>query len=95
MGNLLTFSFAGLIYRQEKPVLWSPSSRTALAEAEIEYNEDHLSESAYVRFPIHTKGSKLAEVTSSNPSLSEKPLNLVIWTTTPWTLPANMVGHYF
>ncbi|CCC05983.1 unnamed protein product [Sordaria macrospora k-hell] len=74
----------GLIYRKFKPVYWSPSSGTALAEAELEYNETHISKSAYVRFPI-TKDS------STVPGLEGFAGNLyaVIWTTTPWTLPAN------
>lgn len=74
----------GLIYRKHKPVYWSPSSGTALAEAELEYKDDHLSNSAYVRFPIT---SNLADI----PELREfeGPLYAAIWTTTPWTLPAN------
>ncbi|KAK3355646.1 tRNA synthetases class I-domain-containing protein [Neurospora tetraspora] len=74
----------GLIYRKFKPVYWSPSSGTALAEAELEYNESHISKSAYVRFPI-TKDS------TAIPGLEGFTGNLyaVIWTTTPWTLPAN------
>jgi isoleucyl-tRNA synthetase len=75
----------GLIYRQNKPVHWSPSSRTALAEAELEYDEGHKSLAAYVRFPVHVseklKKGKLKGV--------EGEINVVIWTTTPWTLPAN------
>ncbi|KAI8937538.1 hypothetical protein NX059_005256 [Plenodomus lindquistii] len=74
----------GLIYRQFKPVYWSPSSRTALAEAELEYDEGHKSMAAYVRYPV--------QVTAGIEGLHElggKEVNLVIWTTTPWTLPAN------
>jgi isoleucyl-tRNA synthetase len=75
----------GLIYRQNKPVHWSPSSRTALAEAELEYDEAHKSLAAFVRFPVHVseelKNGALKEVTGE--------VNVVIWTTTPWTLPAN------
>ncbi|KAL3304854.1 isoleucyl-tRNA synthetase [Colletotrichum asianum] len=70
----------GLIYRKNKPVYWSPSSRTALAEAELEYNENHVSTAAYVRYPI-TDGPAL-------PGFSGQ-LYAIIWTTTPWTLPAN------
>ncbi|KAK9894284.1 isoleucyl-tRNA synthetase [Cystobasidium minutum MCA 4210] len=84
----------GLIYRQEKPVLWSPSSRTALAEAEIEYKEDHVSETVYVHFPLMTRGKKLEEVIAQHPELADKTVSLVIWTTTPWTLPANMFVAY-
>ena len=73
----------GLIYRKHKPVFWSPSSRTALAEAELEYNDAHVSTAALVKFPI-----------AKNPSFNPLPgvmptLHAVIWTTTPWTLPAN------
>ena len=74
----------GLVYRKYKPVYWSPSSGTALAEAELEYNENHLSRAAYVRFPIVGDVGNL-------PGLEkfEGRLFAVIWTTTPWTLPAN------
>ncbi|KAL9044305.1 MAG: hypothetical protein Q9214_002548 [Letrouitia sp. 1 TL-2023] len=67
-----------LIYRRFKPVYWSPSSRTALAEAELEYKVDHLSTAAYVKFPMRI-------------ALKEKltTVSAVIWTTLPWTLPAN------
>ncbi|KAF2110197.1 isoleucyl-tRNA synthetase-like protein [Lophiotrema nucula] len=75
----------GLIYRQFKPVYWSPSSRTALAEAELEYDENHRSLAAFVRFPV-----ELSELLKKD-TLSglQGPLNIAIWTTTPWTLPAN------
>lgn len=70
----------GLIYRRFKPVYWSPSSGTALAEAELEYREDHTSTAAYVKYTM--------ELQSDRPSLPRE-LKAVIWTTTPWTLPAN------
>jgi isoleucyl-tRNA synthetase len=75
----------GLIYRQNKPVHWSPSSRTALAEAELEYDEGHKSLAAFVRFPA------LVSDELRNDALKgvEGEVNVVIWTTTPWTLPAN------
>jgi len=47
----------GFIYRDLKPVHWSPSSRTALAEAELEYNDDHVSPSLYVKFPVTKFGT--------------------------------------
>jgi isoleucyl-tRNA synthetase len=74
-----------LIYRQYKPVHWSPSSMTALAEAELEYDENHKSLAAYIRFPVQLSD------TMANSALKtiEGPINVVIWTTTPWTLPAN------
>ncbi|KAF2703906.1 isoleucyl-tRNA synthetase [Pleomassaria siparia CBS 279.74] len=75
----------GLIYRQFKPVYWSPSSRTALAEAELEYDENHKSTAAFVRFPVTVSD----ELKNGALSTISGPLNVVIWTTTPWTLPAN------
>lgn len=68
----------GLIYRRHKPVYWSPSSRTALAEAELEYKDDHISTAALVKYPLD----------KPLPSI-QTPVHLLIWTTTPWTLPAN------
>ncbi|KHN96706.1 isoleucine-tRNA ligase [Metarhizium album ARSEF 1941] len=74
----------GLIYRKHKPVYWSVSSRTALAEAELEYRDDHVSQAAYVRFPIVSGWTSI-------PALAgfDGPLYAATWTTTPWTLPAN------
>ncbi|KAL1898557.1 isoleucine-tRNA ligase [Sporothrix stenoceras] len=72
----------GLIYRKYKPVYWSPSSRTALAEAELEYNDQHVSTAAFVKFPI-LPGIGIPGFDG------DRPLSAVIWTTTPWTLPAN------
>lgn len=70
----------GHIYRGRKPVHWSPSSQTALAEAELEYPEGHTSRSCFVGFPIEEGGEALKE---------HLPSSLAIWTTTPWTIPAN------
>lgn len=75
----------GLIYRRFKPVYWSPSTGTALAEAELEYNENHISTAALVRFPL----VKVPEQIRNNPLVDTEALSAVIWTTTPWTLPAN------
>ncbi|KAF1958802.1 isoleucyl-tRNA synthetase-like protein [Byssothecium circinans] len=75
----------GLIYRQFKPVYWSPSSRTALAEAELEYDENFKSLAAFVRYPVEVADELRAGALKG----LEGPLNVVIWTTTPWTLPAN------
>ncbi|EON98592.1 putative isoleucyl-trna synthetase protein [Phaeoacremonium minimum UCRPA7] len=74
----------GLIYRKFKPVYWSPSSGTALAEAELEYNEEHVSTAAFVKLPITGDAGK--ELVGSD---FDGQLYAVIWTTTPWTLPAN------
>eukprot|EP00002_Diphylleia_rotans_P010709 TRINITY_DN2124_c0_g1_i8.p1 TRINITY_DN2124_c0_g1~~TRINITY_DN2124_c0_g1_i8.p1 ORF type:complete len:941 (+),score=141.98 TRINITY_DN2124_c0_g1_i8:198-3020(+) len=73
----------GLIYRDLKPVHWSPSSRTALAEAELEYPEGHKSTSAYISFPIKKLPSPFEKTHASS------DCEAIIWTTTPWTIPAN------
>lgn len=79
----------GLIFRGFKPVYWSPSSQTALAESELEYQDNHVSHAAYVRFAL--RKALLPEAKA----LLDKYENAggvaaVIWTTTPWTIPANM-----
>ncbi|MCA6517676.1 MAG: isoleucine--tRNA ligase [Pseudanabaena sp. M110S1SP2A07QC] len=74
----------GYIYRGLRPVYWSPSSHTALAEAELEYPENHISRSIYVAFPV-TKSSEKLKAIADLPNL-----HVVIWTTTPWTIPANL-----
>ncbi len=87
----------GYIYRGLKPVHWSPSSQTALAEAELEYPEGHISTSIYVSFSVESLTATLRqnlveqglELPLDSHKLSLK-LKLVIWTTTPWTLPANL-----
>ena len=75
--------FKGYIYRGMKPVNWSPSSQTALAEAELEYPDNHISKSVYVKFPVLKKSypNEIKETCDN--------LNFLVWTTTPWTLPAN------
>jgi isoleucyl-tRNA synthetase len=72
-----------LIVRRFKPVFWSPASRTALAEAELEFKEDHESKAAYVRIPLSEHSLKYPD------GVKVGETSLVIWTTTPWTLPAN------
>nr|KAJ0222749.1 hypothetical protein LSAT_V11C200084260 [Lactuca sativa] len=75
--------FKRYIYRRRNPVHWSPSSRTALAEAELEYPEVHVSKSMYAIFKLLTTPTK-------DGLLDEFPkLSLAIWTTTPWTIPTN------
>jgi len=87
--------FKGYIYRGLKPVHWSPSSQTALAEAELEYPTGHISKSIYVGFKVNQIPKRLTqEISKQAPDLinSEgklKEVKLVIWTTTPWTIPAN------
>ncbi|PVG04524.1 isoleucyl-tRNA synthetase [Serendipita vermifera] len=75
----------GIIYRQFRPVYWSPSSKTALAEAELQY-EMHTSTAAYVSFSAEK--SSLSEVLQE--VVGNREVKLTVWTTTPWTLPSNM-----
>ncbi|KAI8120111.1 mitochondrial, Isoleucine--tRNA ligase [Lucilia cuprina] len=78
----LDFYKKGLVYRDLKPVYWSPSSRTALAEAELEYDPNFVSPSVYVRF-------ELKSLPPSIKLVEQQKLFALIWTTTPWTLPSN------
>jgi isoleucyl-tRNA synthetase len=73
----------GLIYRSKKPVYWSIPFETALAEAEIEY-KDHTSIAIWVKFAVPTAEAEKFGLPT------DKPLFVVIWTTTPWTIPANL-----
>ncbi|XP_029973118.1 isoleucine--tRNA ligase, mitochondrial isoform X2 [Salarias fasciatus] len=78
----------GFIYQDYKPVFWSPSSRTALAEAELEYNPEHVSRAIYATFPLVTLPPDIA---------SEEGLegvSVLVWTTQPWTIPANQAVCY-
>lgn len=75
----------GYIYRGLKSVHWSPSSKTALAEAELEYPEGHTSRSIYAAFKMTNLGDSAQAFAPYLPSLG-----VAIWTTTPWTIPANL-----
>ena len=77
----------GLVYKGKKPVHWCIHCRTALAEAEVEY-EQHSSPSIYVEFPL-TADSE-AELGSRVPALAGRRVSVLIWTTTPWTIPSNL-----
>jgi isoleucyl-tRNA synthetase len=84
IGVFGRMALKGYIYRGLKPVYWSPSSHTALAEAELEYPENHISRSIYVAFPVTQPSDQLV-------AIADLPnLHAVIWTTTPWTIPANL-----
>lgn len=74
--ELMKFAANGTLYRGSKPVMWSVVEKTALAEAEVEY-EDYTSDTVWVKFPVKTGDA------------STKDASVVIWTTTPWTLPGN------
>lgn len=75
----------GLIYRHYRPVHYSPSSLSALAEAELVYKDDHVSHSVFVTFDLESSPSKTV-----HDLLSGSKVKLLVWTTTPWTLTANM-----
>jgi isoleucyl-tRNA synthetase len=73
----------GSVYKGKKPVYWCASCKTALAEAEVEY-QDHTTPSIYVKFPL------ISDISSRLPKLAGEKVSVVIWTTTPWTIPANL-----
>ena len=73
----------GDVYQGKKPVYWCASCKTALAEAEVEY-ANHTAPSIYVKFPM------ISDISSVRPILKGEKVNVVIWTTTPWTIPANL-----
>jgi len=93
--ELLKFAANGTLYRGSKPVMWSVVEKTALAEAEVEY-EDYTSDTVWVKFPVSNvpwgpQGKRLEpgkEIPVMHPMLPEG-VSVVIWTTTPWTLPGN------
>ena len=101
-AELMKFATSGQLYRGSKPVMWSVVEKTALAEAEVEY-EEHVSDTVFVAFPIVRRSDKRlakfydrdtpAEVTPSPDSLL-KGASIVIWTTTPWTIPGNRAVAY-
>ena len=91
--EIMKFAANGLLYRGSKPVMWSVVEKTALAEAEVEY-EDHVSDTVYVAFPLSRESARLV-----NPNWNDDDAravewllgvdSVVIWTTTPWTIPGN------
>jgi isoleucyl-tRNA synthetase len=81
--TLFRFLETGFVYKGLKPVLWCMHDRTALAEAEIEY-EMHTSPSVYVRYRLTSPAEAI------DPRLAGKRVQTIIWTTTPWTLPASL-----
>jgi isoleucyl-tRNA synthetase len=83
--ELMKFAANGLLYRGSKPVMWSVVEKTALAEAEVEY-EDYVSDQVWVAFPVLSSNSDALR--------NQKNARIVIWTTTPWTLPGNRAIAY-
>jgi isoleucyl-tRNA synthetase len=79
--EIMKFAKSDLLYRGSKPVMWSVVEKTALAEAEVEY-EDYVSDTVYVAFPVRAERPDL------------KSARIVIWTTTPWTIPGNRAIAY-
>ncbi len=102
--EIMKFAANGLLYRGSKPVMWSVVEKTALAEAEVEY-EDHVSDTVWVAFPVkeisrrkedatraamEKSGENTLDIEGVDELFSEiNAASVVIWTTTPWTLPAN------
>ncbi len=98
--EIMKFAANGTLYRGSKPVMWSVVEKTALAEAEVEY-EDHVSDAIYVSFPVKSTLLSMHNYAfdEENPSATPEmrrafdealsAASVVIWTTTPWTIPAN------
>ena len=89
-GEFMKFLMNGSLYQGSKPVMWSPVEKTALAEAEVEYH-DHTSHTIWVRFGVVGTNAKEDEEIEF---LTEGGLSVVIWTTTPWTIPQNRAVCY-
>ena len=91
--ELMKFAANGTLYRGSKPVMWSVVEKTALAEAEVEY-EDYVSDTVWVKFPIAainqtTAAENIEGAGRAQPNFDRlKSASVVIWTTTPWTIPA-------
>ncbi|HEU5403893.1 MAG TPA: isoleucine--tRNA ligase [Terriglobales bacterium] len=83
MEDFFAFLEKGMVYKGLKPVYWCIHDKTALAEAEVEY-ENHVSPSIWVRYALTSEPEKI------DPALKGKKVATIIWTTTPWTLPASM-----
>jgi isoleucyl-tRNA synthetase len=86
--QLAVFVEKGLVYRAKKSVHWCISCRTALAEAEVEYDQNHVSPQVDVRFALSP--AERDRLAARHPALAGGNVFAVIWTTTPWTLPANL-----
>lgn len=99
-GELLKIANSGQLYRGSKPIMWSPVERTALAEAEVEY-ADRRATQIYVKFPVRKAiisfaGTRISGGGSPAIKAAQAVHNasVVIWTTTPWTIPANRAVSY-
>ncbi|SJZ96634.1 isoleucine--tRNA ligase [Consotaella salsifontis] len=101
-GELLKFAMSGQLYRGSKPVMWSVVERTALAEAEVEY-QDYESDTIWVKFPVREAPGAIKPKSSAPEDVGEaarsrffplREASIVIWTTTPWTIPGNRAIAY-
>lgn len=104
-GELLKFAMSDQLYRGSKPVMWSVVERTALAEAEVEY-QDYESDTIWVKFPVNdVRGAfkvrdgdgqaAFEDAVADTEAFNElKSASVVIWTTTPWTIPGNRAVNY-
>jgi isoleucyl-tRNA synthetase len=86
--ELMKFAANGTLYRGSKPVMWSVVEKTALAEAEVEY-EDYTSDTVWVKFPVAQVELASGKDASAALVQAVSDASIVIWTTTPWTLPGN------
>jgi isoleucyl-tRNA synthetase len=86
--ELMKFARNGTLYRGSKPVMWSVVEKTALAEAEVEY-EDYTSDTVWVKFPFEWPGARIGTDPQDVSTSDAAEASIVIWTTTPWTLPGN------
>ena len=93
--ELMKFAANGTLYRGSKPVMWSVVEKTALAEAEVEY-EDYTSDTVWVKFPIVAaqSGGTSARKAEKSATARASDASIVIWTTTPWTIPGNRAISY-
>jgi isoleucyl-tRNA synthetase len=99
-GELLKFAMSGQLYRGSKPVMWSVVERTALAEAEVEY-QDYESDTIWVKFPVVDMDIVAAATAQKRVPGADTPTQsdllqaaVVIWTTTPWTIPGNRAVNF-
>ncbi len=92
-GELLKFAMSDQLYRGSKPVMWSVVERTALAEAEVEYH-DYESDTVWVKFPVVGFGTSDVPEAAHQKMDALRGSSVVIWTTTPWTIPGNRAVAY-
>ncbi|MBP1842291.1 isoleucyl-tRNA synthetase [Rhizobium petrolearium] len=92
-GELLKIAKSGQLYRGSKPIMWSVVERTALAEAEVEY-QDYESDTIWVKFPVVSVGAIDTPEKAKSYMDDVRGSHVVIWTTTPWTIPGNRAISY-